>query len=71
MRYREGQDINNLEPETLSNGISDITVAYTLLLGFAFVAMGRFGKQTWLVFWGVMTVLAVMTYIIIRCFDLL
>ncbi len=71
MRYKEGQDINNLEPETLTDGVSDITVAYTLLLGFIFVAMGRFGKQTWLVFWGVMTVLAVIAYIVIRWFELL
>ena len=71
MRYKEGQDINNLEPEMLSNGVSDITVAYTLLLGFIFVGMGRFGKQTWLVFWGVMTVIAVIAYIVIRWFDLL
>ena len=71
MRYKEGQDINNLEPETLTDGVSDITVAYTLLLGFIFVAMGRVGKQTWLVFWGVMTVLAVIAYIVIRWFELL
>jgi len=71
MRYREGQDINNLQPETLTDGVSDITVAYSLLLGFIFIAMGRFGKQRWLIFWGTMTVFAVIAYVVVRWFDLL
>ena len=70
MRYREGQDIDNLQQESLTNGVSDITVAYTLIMAFIFIAMGRYGKQRWLIFWGVMTVFAVMTYVIIRWFDL-
>jgi len=70
MRYREGQDINNLQQETLTDGVSDITVAYTLIVGFIFVALGRFGKQRWLIFWGVTTVLAVIGYVIIRWYDL-
>jgi len=70
MRYKEGQDINNLQQETLTDGVSDITVAYSLLLGFIFIAMGRFGKQTWLIFWGVATILAVVTYMVIRWYDL-
>jgi len=71
MRYREGQDINNLQPETLTDGVSDLTVAYTLIVAFIFIAMGRYGKQRWLMFWGVMTVFAVVTYVVIRWFDLL
>jgi len=71
MRYREDQDINNLQPEVLTEGVADFTVAYTLILGFIFIAMGRFGKQTWLIFWGVITILAVVAYIIVRWFDLL
>jgi len=70
MRYREGQDINNLQQETLTDGVSDLTVAYTLIVAFIFIAMGRYGKQRWLIFWGVMTVAAVMTYVVIRWLDL-
>lgn len=70
MRYREGQDINNLQPESLTEGISDITVGYTLVMGFIFIAMARYGKQPWLMFWGVVTVFAVIAYVIIRWFEL-
>jgi len=70
MRYREGQDINNLQQESLTEGVSDITVAYTLIVAFVFIAMGRFGKQRWLVFWGVITVVAVIIYYAIGWFGL-
>jgi len=70
MRYREGQDINNLQQESLTEGVSDITVAYTLIVAFAFIAMGRFGKQRWLIFWGVITVIAVIAYYVVGWFDL-
>jgi len=71
MRYREGQDVNGLQPESLTDGVSDITVAYTLIMAFIFIAMGRYGKQQWLVFWGIMTVIAVMIYYAVSWFDLL
>ena len=71
MRYREGQDINNLQEESLTDGVSDITVAYTLVMAFIFIGMGRYGKQQWLIFWGVTTVIAVIAYYAISRFDLL
>jgi len=70
MRYREGQDINNLQQETLTSGVSDITVAYTLVIGFIFIALARYGKQAWLMFWGIVTVAAVAIYVVIRWFNL-
>ena len=70
MRYREGQDIDNLQPD-LSDGVTDFTVALTLVIAIILIAMGRFGRQRWLVFWGVMTVFAVIAYVVIRWFDLL
>ncbi|MCK4743977.1 MAG: hypothetical protein KAT25_09175 [Sulfuriflexus sp.] len=71
MRYREGQDINNLQPESLTDGVSDITVAYTLIMAFIFIAMGRYGKQRWLIFWGIITIFMVICYYVIGWFDLL
>jgi len=70
MRYREGQDLNNLQQESLTSGVSDLTVAYTLIVAFLFIAMGRYGKQRWLIFWGGITVVAVVAYVTIRWFDL-
>lgn len=70
MRYREGQDINNLQEESLTGGVSDITVAYTLIMAFIFIAMGRYGKQRWLIYWGVITVFVVIAYYAIGWFDL-
>ena len=71
MRYREGQDINNLQEESLTDGVSDITVAYTLIMAFIFIAMGRYGKQRWLIFWGIITIFFVIGYYVISRFDLL
>mgnify|MGYP000061660978 CR=1 FL=1 len=71
MRYREGQDINNLQEESLTDGVSDITVAYTLIMAFIFIAMGRYGKQRWLIFWGVITIFIVIGYYAISWFDLI
>jgi len=70
MRYREGQDINNLQEESLTGGVSDITVAYTLVMALIFIAMGRYGKQRWLIYWGIITILVVIAYYAIGWFDL-
>ena len=70
MRYREGQDINNLQEESLTGGVSDITVAYTLVMAFIFIAMGRYGKQRWLIYWGIITIFVVIAYYAIGWFDL-
>lgn len=70
-RYREGQDPENIQADPLIQGVSDFTVGYTLVVAFIFIAMGRYGKQRWLIFWGVMTIFAVIAYVIIRWFDLL
>jgi len=71
MRYREGQDPTQIKADPLIQRVSDFTVAYTLIVAFIFIAMGKYGKQRWLIFWGVMTIFAVITYVIIRWFDLL
>ena len=70
MRYKEGQDINNLQQESLTGGVSDITVAYTLIISFIFIAMGRYGKQRWLIYWGVITIFVVIAYYVTVKFDL-
>jgi len=70
MRYREGQDINHLQEESLTGGVSDVTVAYTLIIAFIFIAMGRYGKQRWLIYWGIITIFMVIGYYAIEWFDL-
>jgi len=70
MRYREDQVFNQDQPAIVANGFPDVTVAFTLIVGIIFIAMGRFGKQWWVIFWGVITVLAAIFYAVIRWFNL-
>ncbi len=70
MRYREDQFFNQDQPATVANGLPDVTVAFTLIVGIIFIVMGRFGKQWWVIFWGVITILAVAFYVVVRWFNL-
>ena len=57
MRYRETNDASALGPP-VEDGVIDVTVFISLLIGMVFIGMGRFGKQRWLLHWGVITIVA-------------
>ena len=69
MRYREVEDVSELGPP-LEDHLMDVTVVVTLLIGFLFIGMGRFGKQRWLIHWGVISIIASGIYFVAVANDL-
>ena len=63
MRYREVEDVTELGPP-VEDHLTDITVVVTLLIGILFVVAGRFGKQRWLIHWGLISIVACITYFV-------
>lgn len=61
MRYREVEDVSELGPP-IEDHLTDATVFVTLLIGVLFIIMGRFGKQRWLIHWGVISIIACLIY---------
>lgn len=57
MWYHETEDVSQIGLP-VEDGLIDATVVGTLLIGVVFIAMGRFGKQRWLIHWGVITIVA-------------
>ena len=69
MRYREVEDVTELGPP-MEDHLADITVGLTLLIGFLFIGMGRFGKQRWLIHWGVISIVACIIYFVTVAMEL-
>lgn len=63
MRYREVEDISELG-SPMEDHLADATVFITLLIAVLFIAMGRFGKQRWLIHWGVISIIACVVYFV-------
>jgi hypothetical protein len=63
MRYREEQaPVEGAQPAGHTEDFVALTVWLTLLIGIVFVAGGLWGRQRWLTFWGVLTLLACAVY---------
>lgn len=63
MRYRDGQvPAEAMSQMPLTDDFVALTVWLTLLIGLVFVAGGIYGKQRWLLFWGVTTLVACAVY---------
>lgn len=69
MRYREVEDVSKLGPP-LEDHLADATVVVTLLIGFLLIGMGRFGKQRWLIHWGVISIIASVGYFVAVATDI-
>ncbi len=67
MRYRKENYMNQydgiIEP-IIGNDVLMVTAVIGLVIGLIFIFGGRFGKQLWIVFWGVGLVLVSVIYII-------
>lgn len=63
MRYREGETPGTLGPP-VGDGMTVVTAAFGLFTGVVFIAGGIYGRQRWLIFWGVTTVIASSAYLI-------
>lgn len=67
MRYRAENFINQvdgvIEPIIGTSAVM-ITSAIGLVIGIIFVFGGRYGKQLWIVFWGVGLVIVSIVYIV-------
>ena len=61
MRYREVEDVSELGPP-IEDHLADAAVFVTLLVGIFFIAMGRYGKQRWLIHWGGISIIACVVY---------
>jgi len=62
MRYRIGEDINNLG-EPVRDGLVSFSVIIGLVIGIIFVVAGIRSKQVWLTFWGSGLIIASVLYI--------
>lgn len=61
MRYRILTD-GTMAPVQNTSDIVELTVWFTLISGIALVGLGVHGRQRWLQFWGVLTILCVAVY---------
>jgi len=61
MRYRVLPD-GSTAPVQNTGDIVALTVWFTLICGIALLAMGIYGKQRWLQFWGGLTIVCVALY---------
>jgi hypothetical protein len=61
MRYREVEDVTELGPP-IEDHLTDATVFVTLLIGLLFIALGRYGRQRWLIHWGGISIIVCAIY---------
>jgi len=67
MRYREENFVNQVEgviEPIIGNNVLMITAILGLLIGIIFIFGGRYGKQMWIIFWGLGLIIASITYIV-------
>lgn len=62
MRYRLLED-GTMSPVQNTGDIVELTVWFTLLSGIALLGLGLHGRQRWLQFWGVLTIVCVAIYL--------
>lgn len=63
MRYREGQLPEQIGAQVpLTDDFVALTVWLTFFIGVIFVVAGVYGRQRWLLFWGVVTLAACAVY---------
>ena len=55
MRYKIGEGAENAYAN--STHFVELTIFLTFLAGIAFLLAGIYGKQAWMKFWGILTVL--------------
>jgi hypothetical protein len=63
LRYRLS-DAGTLVPVDASADLVTATVWFTLAVGVALVVLGARGRQRWLGFWGVLTCLCCIAYLV-------
>ena len=68
MRYREVEDVSKLGPP-IEDHLIDATVFVALLISILFIAMGRFGRQRWLIHWGSISIIACASYFFVVITD--
>lgn len=61
MRYKLLED-GTMSPVQTTGDIVELTVWFTLLSGIALLGLGLHGRQRWLQFWGVLTIVCVALY---------
>ncbi len=70
MRYREGGP-----PGIADYGTTDAflvaTVVFTLVTGIVFVVAGRYGRQLWLTFWGILSIVVCSVYLALMALDVI
>jgi hypothetical protein len=67
MRYREQEFANQVDgviQPIIGNNVLMLTAVVGLFIGIIFIIGGRYGKQLWIVFWGVGLVIVSIVYII-------
>ena len=67
MRYRIGEEVQDLDVENLGEPVIDglliFSVILGLLMGIIFIVAGKKGKQIWLMFWGTGLVIVSLLYL--------
>jgi len=63
MRYQLAPD-GSMVPPASSVGFIDLTVCLTLIAALGLLALGWHGRQRWLKFWGGLTVLGCVAYLV-------
>lgn len=61
MRYREVEDVSELGLP-IGDYLADATVVVTILMGGFFIAMEQYGKQRWLIHWGIISIISCAIY---------
>jgi len=67
VRYREDSFVNQVEgviEPIIGTNVLMMSALIGLIIGIIFVVGGRYGKQMWIVFWGVGLVLVSVIYIV-------
>jgi len=72
VRYREDSFVNQVEgviEPIIGTNVLMMSAVIGLIIGIIFVVGGRYGKQMWIVFWGVGLVLVSVIYIVYMLLD--
>jgi len=53
MRYREDIPLDQIPEAAVSDGMLIGTLIFAILTGIIFILVGKYAKQFWLFFWGI------------------
>ena len=71
MRYRDDIPVDALPHAAISDGMLIGTLIFAIITGIIFIIAGRYGKQFWLFFWGIVHTLASLgTLIYLLIYDI-